>query len=233
MEAGGIDLNKAEWRFNVQQVVEEEQEEEANIALIPAKEHGREECKAAKNKELEAFDEFGVYEEVEDRGQEVLSSRWIMTDKSTETEKKVKERLVARGFEEKVKVQADSPTGSRETLHLLLAIGATKAWKIKSGDVKSANLQGERLDREVYMQPQPERRGPGVVWRLIKVVYGMNDSGRKWYFKVEEVLESLEFKKAKLNHCLFTYRPDDKLEGIILIWVDYIFYGSTRSLKRR
>ena len=86
--------------------------------------------------ELEAFDE-----EVGDRGQDALSSRWIMTDKSTETEKKVKARLLARGFEEKVKVQAESPTGSRETLHMLLTVASTNGWKIESGDVKSAYLQ--------------------------------------------------------------------------------------------
>ena len=72
------------------------------------------------SKELDAFNEFGVYEEVEDREQDALSSRWIMTDKFTEKEKKVKARLVARGFKEKVKKKADSPTGSRETLHMLL-----------------------------------------------------------------------------------------------------------------
>ena len=98
---------------------------EVNVTLIPIKEHGREECVAAKKRELAAFDEFGVYEEVQDKGQEALSSRWVLTDKSTEKEKKVKARLVARGFEEKVKVQADSPTGSKETLHMLLTVAAT------------------------------------------------------------------------------------------------------------
>ena len=69
-----------------------------------------------KNRELDSFDKFSVYEEVEDRGQDALSSRWIMTYKSTETENKVKAWLVARGFEERVKMQADSPTGSTESL---------------------------------------------------------------------------------------------------------------------
>ena len=51
-------------------MVEEEQEEEVNSTLIPVKEHGREECVIAKDKELAAFDKFKVYEEVQDRGQE-------------------------------------------------------------------------------------------------------------------------------------------------------------------
>ena len=114
--AAGMDLDKSEWRFNVQEAVEEEKEEEVNFTLTPIKDHGKEECVAAKKKELATFDDFGVYEEVEDKGRDALSSRWILTDKSTEEEKKVKARLVARGFEEKVKVQADSPTGSKDDI---------------------------------------------------------------------------------------------------------------------
>ena len=48
--AEGVDLDKSEWRFNVQEAVVEEQEEEVNMTLIPVKEHGRKECVEAKNK---------------------------------------------------------------------------------------------------------------------------------------------------------------------------------------
>ena len=78
-----------------------EQEEEVNMTLIPVKEHGRKECVEAKNKELASLDELGVYEEVDEKGQEALSSRWVLTDKTMEEEQKVKARLVARGFEER------------------------------------------------------------------------------------------------------------------------------------
>lgn len=60
-------------------------------------------------------------------------------------EKKVKARLVCRGLEENVRVQGDSPTCSKETLHMLLALASTKGLKIKSGDVKNTYLQGEKL----------------------------------------------------------------------------------------
>ena len=48
--AAGLDLDKSEWRFNVQEAVAEEQEEEVNVTLIPVKDHGRVECVAAKNR---------------------------------------------------------------------------------------------------------------------------------------------------------------------------------------
>ena len=61
----------------------------------------------------------------------------------------------------------------------------------------------------------------------------MNDSGRKWYVKVEEVPGRLGCKKAKLYHCLFTCRLEDKLECIILIWVDDIFNNGTERFKAK
>ena len=129
----GVYLEKVEWRLEeatneADNTGEDEEEswEDANVVMIPVKDHGKEECIKAKEKELKAFEDFAVYEEVEDKGQERLSSRWILTDKSTMEERKVKARLVYRGFEESVKVQSDSPTGSRETLHMVLAVAASK-----------------------------------------------------------------------------------------------------------
>ena len=71
---------------------------------------------------------------------------------------------------------------------MLLAIASTKGWTIKSGDFKNAYLQGEMLEREVYMEPPIEQKKPGKIWKLKKAVYGMNDAGRKWLFKVEDTL---------------------------------------------
>ena len=252
----GVHLDRVEWRKDQgekeaeketeteKEVVHNEKEmvaekdgeadkEEALVVLIPTKEHGSEECVAAKTRELEAFKKFGVYEEVKDEGQERLSSRWVLTDKSTKTERKVKARLVCRGFEEAVEVQADSPTGSKETLHMLLAIAATKGWTIKTGDIKNAYLQGEPINREVHMEPPAELSRPGMVWRLLKAVYGMNDAGRRWYLKVEKVLTSLGCRKSLYDHCLFSYKVGGELAGILLLWVDDIFYAGTKQFEEQ
>ena len=124
-EDKGIYLDKVDWRFEEKEDQVEDQvgekedlnnveegesdledaEEEANVAVIPVKEHNKPECVETKKKELEAFDKFGAYVETQDRGQERLSSRWVLTDKSTNEEKRAKARLVCRGFEENVDVQ--------------------------------------------------------------------------------------------------------------------------------
>ena len=44
----------------------------------------------------------------------------------------------------------------------------------------------------------------------------MNDAGRKWYFKVKKVLMGLGYKKYCYNHCLFMYKVEGQLAGILL-----------------
>ena len=227
-EPAGVYLDKVIWKRGG-----EEAEDQVNVVIVPSREHGRPECMEAKNKELDAFKRFEVYEEVDDIGQERLSSRWVLTDKSTETESRIKARLVCRGFEEEVKIQSDSPTGGKETLHILLAIAASKEWRIKSGDVKNAYLQGTMLEREVYMEPPAERNRCGKIWRLKKAVYGMNDAGRRWFLKVESALLRLGCEKSKYDHCLFVFRVNGSLAGIILLWVDDIFYAGILEFEEK
>ena len=122
-------------------------------------------------KELEAFKNFGVYEEVKDDGQERLSSRWVMTDKSTETERKVKARLVCRGFEEAVEVQADSPTGSKETLQMLIM-----------GDIPFTALPA-------VGGPQPFGR-PSAIWVPgARKRWGRQGTGGGWWRGILKLLQ--------------------------------------------
>ena len=131
------------------------------------------------------------------------------------------------------KVQADSPTGNKETLRMVIALTASYGWQIKSGDVKNAYLQGEKLERDVFMEPPQEAKKGNTIWKLDKAVYGMNDAGRRWYFKVEESLTNLGAIKSKLDHCLFTYKENDVLCGIMLVCVDDIFYAGTVDFEKK
>ena len=53
------------------------------------------------------------------------------------------------------------------------------------------------------MEPPLEKKKEGIIWKLRKLVYGMNDAGRRWFFKVEESLVTLRCGKSKYDHCLF------------------------------
>ena len=67
---------------------------------VPVREHKLPEVIDAKQKEIENLEKYGVFEEVEDEGQETVDSRWVITrkEKSDGQKQKVKGRLVAIGF---------------------------------------------------------------------------------------------------------------------------------------
>ena len=80
--------------------------------------------------------------------------RWIITEKFKDSNSLIKARLVARGFEEDSShLRTDSPTCSRESLRLLYATVASKSWALHSLDISAAFLQGDQIQREVYLRP--------------------------------------------------------------------------------
>ena len=52
-----------------------------HVVEVPVAEHKKVEVVEAKEKELENLMKYGVFEEVEDKGQERISSRWVITQK--------------------------------------------------------------------------------------------------------------------------------------------------------
>merc|ERR1712030_13939 len=101
---------------------------------VPAKEHKRAEVLEAKDREIENLDRYEVFEEVDDIGQEMIGSRWVITKKERSDGQKCayKGRLVARGFQEKNAPQADSPTMQRESLKLFFALAANQSFGLRS-----------------------------------------------------------------------------------------------------
>ena len=76
---------------------------------------------------------------------------------------------------------------------------------MKSADIKTAFLQGKKIEREVYIQP-PKEANTNKFWRLQKYVYGLADASRYWYLR-------------------------DKKE-VFEPYVDDIVYGGTNKFER-
>ena len=112
-----------------------------NIAVyvveVPVAEHKKVEVVEAKEKELENLTKYRVFEEVEDNGQERISSRWVIKKKEKADGQKIdyKGRLVAQGFQEKSARQSDSPTMLRESLKLFFSVAANEGFNLRSVDI--------------------------------------------------------------------------------------------------
>ena len=185
--------------------------------------------KEAKMAELENIKKFNAFEEVREHGQKVISSRWVLTQKTKGSKLIHKARLVARGFEETTLIQSDAPTVEKSSIRLFFAVAMAHGWTFQSLDVKAAFLQSNSLDRVVYIKPPRDIRKPGIIWKLLKPLYGINDAGRQWYFTVTEFLvHVMQCKQGLLDKAVYRcYDDAGKLIGIILIHVDDVLYAGT------
>lgn len=174
------------------------------------------ECLEAKLKELDKLKEFETYKVVDDAGQKHITTTWVLTEKGPE----IRARLTARGFQEEDDFPKDSPTMQKSSLRLLLALAAAKGWDIQTSDIKSAFLQGSKLEREVYVKPPKEADDKGKLWRLLKCLYGLKDASRQWYVKVVKCLKSVGFKKSRFDAGLFYLIKDGQLIALIGLHVD-------------
>lgn len=183
----------------------------------------------AKQSELQKLCQFNTYEEVEDHGQKTISTRWILSEKDG----KVRARLVARGFEERLFIPSDSPTVGKGALRIVLTVAAYKVWKIKTTDIKSAFLQGKQLDREVYVKPPSESNTPsGMVWKLRHGLYGLKDGARQFYLTVREELIRLGCEQSKLDPAVFTLMENGDMQGIICCHVDDFFHAGNEIFEK-
>ena len=190
---------------------------------VPAAEHKKAEVIEAKEKELDNLMKYGVYEEVEDEGQERITSRWVITRKEKADGQKTeyKGRLVARGFQEQLAPQSDSPTMLRESMKLFFAVAANEKFKLRSMDIRAAFLQAKELDRDVFMVPPKDVKKESVLWKLKKPLYGLNDASRKFWLKVKEVFSKMGLKRLEGDEAMYFKRnKEGDLEGLISTHVD-------------
>ena len=181
----------------------------------------------AKLKEIQNWLDNDVFEEVPNNNQKALSVRWVVTDKNGDK----KARLVVRGYEEDTSnLRKESPTCSREAIRILILIASSKGWGCHTVDVKAAYLQGDAIERKIYLRPPPEFDN-GYLWKLKKTVYGLCDAARAWYFKVKDELSSLSVQMCDLDNSLFFWYNKGNLEGIICIYVDDFLWSGTRQFE--
>ena len=166
---------------------------------------------------------YGVYEEVEDEGQERITSRWVITRKEKADGQKTeyKGRLVARGFQEQLAPQSDSPTMLRESMKLFFAVAANEKFKLRSMDIRAAFLQAKELDRDIFMVPPKDVKKESVLWKLKKPLYGLNDASRKFWLKVKEVFGKMGLRRLEGDEAMyFKKNKEGDLEGLISTHVD-------------
>jgi hypothetical protein len=121
--------------------------------------------------------------------------RWVYRTKSAADGQisKYKAKLIYKGFQYVHGIDYDdtfAPVAKMDSIHLALAIAATKGWEVHQIDVKNALLHGD-LSEEIYMeQPHGFMQDSSLVCQLKKSLYGLKQAPRAWYPNMDSYLLS-------------------------------------------
>ena len=94
--------------------------------------------------EIKKYKDFEAVEEI-NKGQFRIHIRWVITEQKEDGKGVTfKARLCMCGDREKGKetIRANSPTVAKESIEIALTVAANEGFKVRSGDIKSACLQG-------------------------------------------------------------------------------------------
>ncbi|CAE7765879.1 RE2 [Symbiodinium sp. CCMP2592] len=211
-------------------------EKELPWSFIPSDQH--EAFKAAERKQWLEHYELGALEPLsvsesrricQEKGDRILGSRFAYRDKHWCKRKqdealpwKPKARLVIAGHRDpdlSSGLSTHAPTISRQGIFLLLQILASNldaGWTGHAGDVSSAFLCGQELQRELYLRQPKVGLGdlhPEQLLRIKRPVFGLVDSPSSWWDTLRQTLQGIEMtdeagkrwhiRQCTLDHCIF------------------------------
>lgn len=195
---------------------------------------------SAMEEEIQSFIVNDTWELV-DRPKEgtVVKNKWVFKKKyNGDGQVRYRARLVAKGFTQKKGQDFDetfSPVLRYSTLRLLLALSVKLDLDMNHLDVPTAFLNGF-IKENVYMEI-PECSSftncDNKVLKLKRAIYGLKQSARAWYTRVEECLLNLGYEKLKYEPCLFM-KCHNNVKIYVALFVDdfFIFYNCKSSYEQ-
>ena len=145
-------------------------------------------------------------------GANVIGSKWVFKAKKDAAGNiaRYKARLVAQGFSQIGGVDYNdtyAPVAKLASSRTIIAMANCLGMELHQVDIKGAYLNGVLNEDEVlYMQHPPGYKVPGAgtcVLRLVKTLYGLKQSGRRWYQKLRSIFLSLKFSQCRVDQAVF------------------------------
>ncbi|SOV07241.1 uncharacterized protein UDID_18750 [Ustilago sp. UG-2017a] len=135
---------------------------------------------------------------------------------------KHKAQLVARGFTQREGIdyqETFSPVAPLGAIRAILALAVQNNWEVHALDITMAYLNST-LKEAIYMKP-PEGSGvaPGKVYKVVKGLYGLKQSGREWNQEFNRSLRRMGFFQVECAPCIYTKGQGEDM-AIVVIYVD-------------
>ena len=160
-------------------------------------------------------------------GANIIGSKWVFKAKKDAAGNIVryKARLVAQGFSQIGGVDYDDTYAQVARLassRAIITMANRLGLELHQVDIKGAYLNGVlHEDKVLYMQHPPGYKAQGIgrlVLRLLKTLYGLKQSGRRWYQKLSSIFLSLGFKQCSVDQAVF-YKVDQDQKTLMVVAV--------------
>ena len=197
----------------------------------------REEFRAAKQVEVKNFlsaDAFkALPKHLQPSKDQAVGMRWVLTWKIKEDgSRKAKARAVLLGYQDPCYEHRSTtaPVMTRQSRQMLLQMAAWKRWRVRKGDVSGAFLQGRDYPDTLFCIPTPEicqamNLPENSVTQIKRACYGLVDAPLEWYRTVDTFLQSIGFVRCSSDSCMWCYRDQGELKGLISGHVDDFIFG--------
>jgi transposase InsO family protein len=180
--------------------------------------------------EIKTLEDAGTWELTNlPNGANLVGSKWVFRIKKDATGRVVryKAQLVAQGFSQVEGVDyfdTYAPVARLSSIRTILALAARLNLELHQIDIKGAYLNGVLTDNEViYMRQPPGYPYPnsgGQVLRLQKTIYGLKQSGRRWYQRLTDICrETMGLTRCNVDQAVF-YRRDANSLIVMAVHVD-------------
>ncbi|KAJ1600143.1 hypothetical protein NDA14_002331 [Ustilago hordei] len=181
--------------------------------------------KEAIRKELEGLEAMGTWEVVhQPPGVPLVDSKVVLRLKldADGVPVKHKARLVARGFTQGEGIdyqETFSPVAPLGAIRAILALAVQNNWEVHALDITMAYLNST-LKEAIYMKlPEGSGVAPGKVYKVIKGLYGLKQSGREWNQEFNRSLRHMGFFQVECAPCIYTKGQGEDM-AIVVIYVD-------------
>ena len=150
---------------------------------------------------------------------------------------KHKAHVVAKGFMQQEGVdyfETFAPVARLASIRIVLTITVRNNWKIDTFDFHSTFLNRTfDKDEEIYMEQPPEYEEKDrrlYVLCLLKTIYGLKQSSRKWYEIICQLMAELGFTRGEYDLAVFFWREGDDTMVIVIHIDDCTITGNLQKL---
>ena len=102
-----------------------------------------------------------------------------------------------------------------------------KIKKLQVMDITAAYLQSDDLEKDVFIKMPKDMNCEGKVARLVKPLYGLTDSGRRFFCTMRQILLVGGFQVLTGDSSTYYKRENGELVGMVITHVDDFNVGGT------